>query len=188
VPGMKQAIQWIPASDWPLRPLLGIGLGVAFLYAGAQKYLAPYEFAEAILAYQFLPEALVGLTAAFLPWLEMAVGGILVLRYLAETGRRLAAGLRLSSGCGQARGMLKRSALLLLMIQLFLFMVVLLITMARGLKIDCGCGLFFERPVGWAAVLEDLLLLGAAAWVYWREGLTGQEKGVKPVPVSPGVT
>jgi phosphatidylglycerol---prolipoprotein diacylglyceryl transferase len=58
-----------------------------------------------------------------------------------------------------------------------LFMAVLLITMARGLKIDCGCGLFFQRPVGWAAVLEDVILFGATAWVCWREGLTGQEKG-----------
>lgn len=185
---MKRAIQWIPAVDWPLRPLLGIALGVAFLYAGAQKYLAPYEFAEAILAYQLLPEALVGLTAVFLPWLELAVGGILVFGYLAETARRLAAGLRLSPGGDQTMGMLRRSALLLIMLQLFLFMAVLLITMTRGLKIDCGCGLFFERPVGWAAVLEDLLLFGATAWVYWREGLTGQGKEVKPVPVSPGVT
>ena len=188
MPGMKRAIQWILAVDWPLRPLLGIGLGVAFLYAGAQKYLAPYEFAEAILAYQLLPEALVGLAAAFLPWLELAVGGILVFGYLTATCCRLAAGLRLSSSDGQTMGMLRRSALLLIMLQLLLFMAVLLITMARGLKIDCGCGLFFERPVGWAAVLEDVLLFGATAWVYWREGLTSQEKGVKPVPVSPGVT
>jgi putative oxidoreductase len=188
VPGMKQAIQWIPAVDWPLRPLVGIGLGAAFLYAGVQKYLAPYEFAEAILAYQLLPEALVGLTAAFLPWLELAVGGILIFGYLAETACRLAASLRLSSSDGQTMGMLRRSALLLIMLQLLLFMAVLLITMARGLKIDCGCGLFFERPVGWAAVLEDILLFGATAWVYWGEGLTGQEKGVKSVPVSPGVT
>lgn len=188
MPGMKQAIQWIPAVDGPLRPLLGIGLGVAFLYAGAKKYLAPYEFAEAILAYQLLPEALVGLTAAFLPGLELAVGGILIFGYLAETVRRLAAGLGLGFGDGQTTGMLRRSALLLVMLQLLLFMAVLLITMARGLKIDCGCGLFFERQVGWAPVLEDLLLLGATAWVYGREGMTGQEKGVNPVPVSPGGT
>ncbi|MFZ2088866.1 MAG: MauE/DoxX family redox-associated membrane protein [Desulfobaccales bacterium] len=175
---MKQAIRWIPAVDWPLRLLIGIGLGVAFLYAGVQKYLAPDEFAEAILAYQLLPEALVGLSAAFLPWLELAVGGILVFGYLAETGQRLASGLGLGSGSGQTVGMLRRSALLLIMVQLLLFIVVLLITMARGLKIDCGCGLFSERQVGWAAVLEDFLLFGATAWVYWREGLTGQEKGV----------
>ena len=84
-------------------------------------------------------------------------------------------------------GMLRRSALLLIMLQLLLFMAVLLITMARGLR-STAAAVFFERPEGWAAVLEDVLLFGATAWVYWRESLTSQEKGVKPVPVSPGVT
>lgn len=44
-----------------------------------------------------------------------------------------------------------------------------LITMARGLKIDCGCGLFFQRQVGLESILEDALLLGVAGWLYWRE-------------------
>ena len=76
--GMKQAIRRIPGLERPLRPVLGVGLGAAFFYAGVQKYLAPDEFAEAILAYQLLPEALVGLAAAGLPWLELAVGLLLV--------------------------------------------------------------------------------------------------------------
>ena len=182
---MKPAIQWIPAFDWPLRSLLGIGLGAGFFYAGGQKYLATYEFAELISAYQLLPDPLVALTAAVLPWLELAVGSLLVFGYLAETVRRLAAGLGVGVGDGQTTGMLRRSALLLVLLQLLMFMAVLLITMARGLKIDCGCGLFFQRQVGWAAVLEDFLFFGAAAWLYWREGMTDQGKGVNPVPVSP---
>uniref|UniRef100_A0A7C3UZ20 Methylamine utilization protein MauE n=1 Tax=Desulfobacca acetoxidans TaxID=60893 RepID=A0A7C3UZ20_9BACT len=100
--------------------------------------------------------------------------GVLVFGSLVER-QRLAAGLGLAAGDGQTPAMLRRSALLLIMLQLFRFMAVL--TMARGLGIECGCGLFFGRPVGWAAVLEDFLLLGATAWVYWREGVTGQEKG-----------
>ena len=84
MPGMKRAFRLIPALEWPLRPVLRIGLGLAFFYAGVQKYLAPYEFAEAILAYQLLPQTLVGLTAAIFPRLELAVGGFLVLGYLVE--------------------------------------------------------------------------------------------------------
>ncbi|MDD5643290.1 MAG: hypothetical protein PHX53_16680 [Syntrophales bacterium] len=67
----------------------------------------------------------------------------------------------------------RRSSLLLIMLQLGLFLLVLLITMARGLKIDCGCGLFTERQVGLGAILEDTLLLGMAGWLYWRDGTTG---------------
>ena len=62
--------------------ILGLGLGGVFVYAGIQKHLAPYEFAEAILAYQLLPFGLVGPVAATLPWLEMVSGFSLALGYL----------------------------------------------------------------------------------------------------------
>jgi hypothetical protein len=57
---------------------------------------------------------------------------------------------------------LRRSALLLILGQSLLFVAVLLITMARGLKIDCGCGLFMDRQVGPGALLEDAVLFGGA--------------------------
>lgn len=63
----------------------------------------------------------------------------------------------------------RRSSLLLILVQLVMFMVILLITLARGLDIDCGCGLLAERQVGWAAILEDALLLMVAGWLYGRE-------------------
>jgi len=122
-------------------------LGGLFFYAGLQKVLHPYEFAEAVLAYQLLPESLVGLAVAELPWIEVAAGLCLV------------AGLK------------RRSCLLLLAALVAGFLVVILITLARGLTIDCGCGLFFQRQVGLAAVLEDLVLLGWAAGLYWWERL-----------------
>jgi putative oxidoreductase len=132
-------------SDWLVRRLLGVALGGLFFYAGLQKYLHPYEFAEAVLAYQLLPESLVGAVAAVLPWVEMAAGLFLIL------------------------GLKRRSCLLLLTGLVAGFMVILLITMARGLKIDCGCGLFFQRQVGWAPFLEDLVFLAWAAGLYWWE-------------------
>lgn len=88
-----------------ISSVVGLSLGGFFVYAGVQKHLAPYEFAEAIL--------------------------------------------------------------------------VLLITMARELKIDCGCGLFTDRQVGPGAFLEDALLLGVAGWSYWRECKAGdREEGL----------
>lgn len=126
---------------------LEVLLGGLFFYAGLQKVLHLSEFAEAVLAYQLLPESLVGLAVAGLPWLEIAAGLCLV------------AGLK------------RRSCLLLLTGLVVAFLVVILITMARGLKIDCGCGLFFQRQVGLGAVLEDAVLLGWAAGLYWWERL-----------------
>jgi len=134
-----------------LSRTLEVVLGGLFFYAGLQKLLHPYEFAEAVLAYQLLPESLVGGAVAALPWLEIAAGIC------------LAAGLK------------RRSCLLLLAGLVSGFMVVILITMARGLKIDCGCGLFFQRQVGWAAVLEDAVLLCWAAGLYgWERRMVGR--------------
>lgn len=124
---------------------LEVVLGGLFVYAGLQKLLHAYEFAEAVLAYQLLPGSLVGAAAAGLPWVEIA------------------------AGLGLAVGLKRRSCLLLLAGLVAGFLVIILITMARGLKIDCGCGLFFQRQVGLAAVLEDTLLLGWAGGLYWRE-------------------
>jgi putative oxidoreductase len=125
--------------------LLGLALGGLFLYAGLQKLLHPYEFAEAVLAYQMLPQILVGVLVAVLPWVEIAAGLCLM------------AGLK------------RRSCLLILSGLLIVFLIVILITMARGLKIDCGCGLFSQRQVGLAAILEDLVLLAWATGLYWWE-------------------
>ncbi|MDP3182149.1 MAG: MauE/DoxX family redox-associated membrane protein [Desulfobaccales bacterium] len=128
-----------------LPRLLEVALGGLFFYVGMLKNYHPYEFAEAVLAYQLLPEALVGVTAAVLPWLELAGGLFLMV------------------------GLRRRSCLVLLMFLSAMFMAVLVITLARGLKIDCGCGLFFQRQVGPAAILEDGLFLLWAAGLYWWE-------------------
>jgi uncharacterized membrane protein YphA (DoxX/SURF4 family) len=131
---------------------LEVVLGGLFFYAGLQKVLHPYEFAEAVLAYRLLPESLVGLAVAGLPWAEIAAGLCLV------------------------AGFKPRSCLLILAGLVAGFLIALLITMARGLKIDCGCGLFFQRQVGLGAVLEDAVLLIWAAGLY-RWEMSRFEKG-----------
>jgi len=119
--------------------------GGLFGYAGYLKLLRPEEFAEAVAEYRLLPLALVGVAAAVLPWLEVAAGGFL------------------------AVGLKRRSCLLVIGFLTLIFLVVLFITAARGLKIDCGCGLFMGRTVGLGPILEDgLILLGAAGLYYWE--------------------
>jgi uncharacterized membrane protein YphA (DoxX/SURF4 family) len=125
--------------------LLEVALGGVFLYAGALKHLYPQEFAEALLAYRLLPQNLVGAAAAAIPWMEIAAGLFAIL------------------------GLKRRSCLLLMTLLTGSFLVVLLVTMARGLKIDCGCGLFSSRHVGVGAVLIDAVFLIWAAGLYWWE-------------------
>jgi putative oxidoreductase len=131
--------------DWLGRRLLGVALGGLFFYAGLQKAFHPYEFVEAVLAYQLVPVRLVGAMAAALIWVELAAGGGLILG-------------------------LKRCSCLIILIGLIVgFLVVIFITMARGLEIDCGCGLFLPREVGWGAAAGDLVfLLWAGALWYWE--------------------
>ena len=140
----------LSAKSLSLR-LLEITLGGLFIYAGSLKLLRPYEFAEAVWAYQLLPWFLVGVVAAALPWIETAAGLFL------------------------AVGLKRRSCLLILGWLTGTFLLVMLITAARGLKIDCGCGLFFQRQVGPASILEDAILLLWAAGLYcWEMTLVGE--------------
>jgi len=131
--------------NWLLPRALGMVLGGLFFYAGLQKHYHPYDFAEAVLAYQLVPVWLAGVAAAALPWMELTAGGLLV------------AGLK------------RRSCLLLFILLTASFLVIMLVTMARGLKIDCGCGLFFQTQVGPMAVLQDTILLFWAGGLYWWE-------------------
>jgi uncharacterized membrane protein YphA (DoxX/SURF4 family) len=133
-----------------LLRILEVIFGGLFLYAGVQKHLHIYEFAEAVLAYRLLPVGLAGVAAAVLPWVEIAGGLALMV------------------------GLKRRSALLLLGGLLAGFLLIIFVTMARGLNIDCGCGLFFQRQVGWAAVAQDVILLVWAGLLYrWERRRPG---------------
>lgn len=140
----------ISAKSLLLR-LLEIILGGLFFYAGYVKLLHPEDFAEAVLAYRVAPVYLVGVTAAVLPWLELAAGLLL------------------------AVGLKRRSCLLLLGFLTGGFLLVMLATLARGLKIDCGCGLFFTRQVGLVPILEDAAIMLAAAGLYYWELMVAGE-------------
>lgn len=139
---MKQVIR----SMSPAKRRLVFGarliLGGVFLYAGLSKIWQPYPFAAAIQAYQLLPQFLLGLAAVAIPWIETVSAISLLL------GRK------------------PRSALLILISLMAVFVVAILLTMSRGLDIDCGCGLLANRRVGWLVLAEDALLLLITIWLY----------------------
>ena len=125
--------------------LFEVILGGLFCYSGYIKLLSPDEFAGAVLAYKLLPVSLAALVAAVLPWLEVAAGLFLIL------------------------GLKRRSCLIILALLTASFLLVMAITMARGLQIDCGCGLFSGREVGLVPLLEDgLIFLWAVGLYYWE--------------------
>jgi len=124
-----------------------IVVGLAFLLYGLDKITHPDNFARAIANYRLLPEALVNLVAVTLPWVECVCGLLLL------------------------AGQWVRSAALVSAFLLGVFVVAVSITLARGLDIACGClDADAGRKVGFKLLVEDLLLLGAAAVLVLKAG------------------
>ena len=111
-------------------------IGGLFLYAGLPKILDTMGFASSIYNYKLFPSPLIGLTAAFIPSVEVLAGFALIL------------------------GVKVRGASLLISLLLVVFITLAAISAIRGLDIDCGCFSGVERKANWLAIFEDLTLLG----------------------------
>ena len=117
---MKKLLEnrWLTASG-------EIFVGGFFIYACVGKIYEPPDFAHAIYNYKMTPCALINLTAIYLPYLEAATGGVLVLSGL--------------FGIGGKRMPLRRGAAALTLAMLVLFMVAIGFNIARDHAIECGC-------------------------------------------------
>jgi uncharacterized membrane protein YphA (DoxX/SURF4 family) len=131
-------------------------LGAIFIYASIDKLRYPLEFARIIDAYQLLPENLVGIVAAVLPFLELICGifliiGFWVLPSLVWVGLLLIAFM---IGMGQAY--------------------------FRGLSIDCGCFSVTGSKSGittWTVLRDVLILLvWLKAFLYYKRSLAPARK------------
>jgi putative oxidoreductase len=138
-------------------PAIGVGavmllvlrafLGGVLLYAAALKLQDPQQFAFAIRAYQIIPEGakhLVTLGTFVVPWLELIVGGMLVIGLWGRAAAIVGAGL------------------------MALFVYAVWSVIARDLNVTCGCfgklkGPFgCEGPIGMCKLAENLTLLASA--------------------------
>ncbi len=119
-------------------------LGALFVGACLHKIAHPDAFALDIATYDILPLALVNPAAIVLPWLELVAGGMLL------------AGLRARAAAVLVTGMMG------------VFLVALLIALARGLDMSCGCFASqgaVEDPISYLTVLRDLVWLALCALV-----------------------
>jgi uncharacterized membrane protein YphA (DoxX/SURF4 family) len=126
-----------------------LGLAVVWIVSGGLKALDPDQTYVAVRAYDVLPDGAVGLVAALLPWVELALGVLLLL----GVGTRLAA--------------LASVGLLLV------FVAGVTQAWARGLSIDCGCfGGGGAVAPGETAYVEELLreaaFIALAMWLVVR--------------------
>lgn len=118
--------------------VLRIALGAVFIYAAYTKLRQPWlVFALSIDAYGLLPEWGVLATARLLPWLELAVGVLLLsgiwLRFVSVTATVL----------------------------LGVFFSVMALSFGKGMGIDCGC-FGVGEPLTAKSLIRDGLLVASA--------------------------
>lgn len=92
-----------------------IVLGFIFIYAGAEKIADPEAFAISISNYRLLPIVTTNFFAITLPWIELVAGVLLILGITVK----------------------ENSSILFSM--LLVFTIAIIISLLRGLSIDCGC-------------------------------------------------
>ncbi len=145
-------------KDW-FQLILRIIIAVVFLYAAVPKILNPQAFYLNILGYNLVEGTLAKLIALWLPWIELiAAFGVLFNIWMN-------ANLRL--------------------VQLMLsgFIVLLILTLIRGIDADCGCFGSAGGRVTWWHVFGDFVLLFITTflitWTRFENKRTSTNKGVR---------
>lgn len=119
--------------------VLRIILGTLFIYASYDKVLNPQQFAIAVRAYKIIPVELSNLFAIMLSWSELIAGILIIV------------------------GVMTRQAASAIFIMLAMFIIAILVSIIRGLAIDCGC---FRseggHTVDFTLLIRDIFLLVAA--------------------------
>ena len=112
-------------------------LACVFIFASIDKILHPQAFAQVVFDYQVMPDSLINLVALILPWLELLVGGSLLMN-------------RWMSG-----------ATSIVAILMSIFLCIIFFNLARGLDISCGCFSTDsnENPMTQLTLLRDIFFL-----------------------------
>ncbi|MCJ7611965.1 MAG: DoxX family membrane protein [Candidatus Aminicenantes bacterium] len=110
-------------------------VGGVFVWSGLLKAVHPLDFAQNVENYQLLPRLLSLVVGLALPWVEMAAGLLLVLGLFRRGAALAAAGL------------------------LGAFIILISVTMVRGLDLSCGCFGSLSGKVGLKLLAQDIILL-----------------------------
>jgi len=139
-----------PDPFWPQfvkfsRLLVRVALGILFVFAGVTKAYDPGAFAIEIQRYNLIPWTPGALASVYLPWLEILVGALLILKKL------------------------EQGALLLITCLLLVFTFALASATFRGLGIDCGCfGKAFMATGTIFPLVRNVLLLACTGFLWFE--------------------
>jgi putative oxidoreductase len=120
--------------------------GGVFVWSGLLKAVHPLDFAQSVANYRLFPPWLSLAAGLALPWVEVVAGALL------------------------AAGLLRRAAALVVSGLLGFFIILVAVTMLRGLDLSCGCFGSLSGRVGWALLLQDAALLYLALSVFLSPG------------------
>lgn len=143
---MRRFLDW-RGHQW-IGLLARLYLGGVFLFACWHKIVHPDSFAVDVATYQILPLPLVNLFAITLPWVELGAGLMLVLGFRARSGALLTSGM------------------------MVMFIVALIIALAKGLDMSCGCFASQgseEDPISYRTVLRDLCWLALSVYILFLD-------------------
>lgn len=122
----------------PFRIAARLIVGGVFIWAGVLKIADPLAFARDISNFRLVPPFIAFFTALVLPWIEVLGGAAVVLGPLRRTGAILIAALLAG------------------------FIVLTVVTMARGIDTNCGCFGALSHKADGTLLLQDAALLGLA--------------------------
>jgi uncharacterized membrane protein YphA (DoxX/SURF4 family) len=124
---------------------LRIGLGLVFVVAGGAKIGHFDYFASQITGFEILPKPLIAPLALLLPFVEVLLGGYLIL------------------------GLFTRAAAIFAAFQLTIFAGAIASAVVRGISASCGCfGPSDPTTTSWPEVGRDVALVLVALFIAWR--------------------
>jgi uncharacterized membrane protein YphA (DoxX/SURF4 family) len=116
--------------------LLRILLGFIFIFAAIEKIAVPENFSVSISNYKLLPAEFINIPTIIIPWIELISGLLLLLGISVK----------------------ENSAIITFL--LIVFTITIIISLFRGLNIDCGCyGTLYGTQIGLLKVCENILLI-----------------------------
>jgi len=120
-------------------------VGGVFIWAGLLKILDPLAFVQSISDYRVFPREISFFAGLVLPWIEV-ICGVLVIA-----------------------GIWQRASALILSGHLCAFLALIIVTMIRGIEIDCGCFGSLSQSVDYKLIVPDVILLFFSLNVFFRK-------------------
>ena len=118
-------------------------IGALFVYSSVPHVFNAMGLASSIYNYRLFPAPIIGLSAAIIPWVSLLAGLSLIL------------------------GVKIRAASFIVSALLVIFMSLAVISVIRGIDIDCGCFSGIARRTNWLTILEDFGMLIGALFIFF---------------------